>query len=489
MNNPAQRRAIALVLSVRRTVALAAAFTVTRVLFAAAGGRFASEGLSWYWQFLDIDLLQSDLGRSLLYLHMQPPLFNLLLGLLLKSVGIGGLPLVARALFGVFGFSLVVFFDYLLRRTGYQPTVAAASAVALVCLPEFFIYENYLFYPYLIAGFLAWSVVFLDRYLQKGSLADGFLFFSSIAATVLTWAFYAPALLLVALAAVAAHGRSSNRQAQRVFASAAVPVGLVLFVCVKNLVLFDFFGTGSQGALVLSQSTVFALPINVRQDEIRRGVLSPLAAAEGPFRTVDEEQAVLGSETPAGVAVLDERTKAGGAPNFNNAVYLRASRMLSHDAAWAIAHQPQWYFRSCRKAVSLFFQPAYQYSHVPTITHNLSVLGPVIPFFDWLHGRWSRMDATAPGWFSKSLLRTGWLMAGLYVAIHVAVLWILITGGYEADNALGGCVGYAWLLSVYTFTVGIAVQAGENNRFRFSTEPIVIFLLFYVCARVRRRWI
>ncbi len=487
MNHSQDHLALRVLPSGRRFVTLLTLFAVTRLLFAAAGGRFASEGLTWYWQFLDVDLLRTDLVRSLIYLHIQPPLFNLLLGTILKTAGVAGFPLVAHALFAMIGLSLVVSFDYFLRRMRYHDDVAICVSVAIVCLPEFCIYENYLFYPYAVAASLAWSVVSLDRYLQTHAFAHAMAFFSTVAIAVLTWAFYQPALLLALIIALASHARVCGWRVGRVLEAAAAPAALVLAVCVKNLFLFGFPGTSSQGALNLSQSTVFALPLEVRQHEVRSGVFSPLAVRAGPFRPVEELEEDLGREPASGIPALDQRTRASGVPNFNHAIYVRASRALESDVVRTITHYPRTYLRSCLQAFSLFFQPAYRYSHVPTIRNNLVVLAPVLWLFDLAHGLWTPA-ATAPSrGLSESIMRTGWLMAGLYAVVHVTVLWMLFHGGYAADRALGAAMSYAWLLSVYTMVVGIAVQAGENNRFRFSAELLVLMLLFYVCSGPARR--
>lgn len=43
-----------------------------------------TQGIGYTWQVLDLDLLKNDLINSIFYLHAQPPLWNLFVGLLLK---------------------------------------------------------------------------------------------------------------------------------------------------------------------------------------------------------------------------------------------------------------------------------------------------------------------------------------------------------------------------------------------------------------------
>ncbi len=66
-------------------LALSAVFVGFRLWFAHAGGSYIASPLDSAKQFLDPALLQHDLLSSLWYLHSQPPLFNLFLGLVLKA--------------------------------------------------------------------------------------------------------------------------------------------------------------------------------------------------------------------------------------------------------------------------------------------------------------------------------------------------------------------------------------------------------------------
>ncbi len=57
----------------RPLVILVGLFVASRLIAWTAGVRFDDSTLTWYWQFLDVELLRQDLARSLWYLHAQPP--------------------------------------------------------------------------------------------------------------------------------------------------------------------------------------------------------------------------------------------------------------------------------------------------------------------------------------------------------------------------------------------------------------------------------
>ena len=60
-------------------------FLLSRAAYIAAGVVFDDTPLLSYWQYLPVDVLQYDLVRGLVALHSQPPLFNLFLGIGVKS--------------------------------------------------------------------------------------------------------------------------------------------------------------------------------------------------------------------------------------------------------------------------------------------------------------------------------------------------------------------------------------------------------------------
>ena len=59
-------------------------FILSRVFYHLIGIRFDATPLYWFYQFIDPQLLKLELFKSILYLHTQPPVFNLLLGLIMK---------------------------------------------------------------------------------------------------------------------------------------------------------------------------------------------------------------------------------------------------------------------------------------------------------------------------------------------------------------------------------------------------------------------
>ncbi|HEV7501472.1 MAG TPA: hypothetical protein VGQ33_15765, partial [Vicinamibacteria bacterium] len=118
-------------------------FVVSRALYAFAGVRFNDGPLEVYWQYLDPFLLRTRLGESLLYLHSQPPLFNLFLGLALKT---GDEHAVFVPTFLALGLIVYAGSFLLLRRLGVSAWIAFGLATWMATSPSFVAYESWLFY-------------------------------------------------------------------------------------------------------------------------------------------------------------------------------------------------------------------------------------------------------------------------------------------------------------------------------------------------------
>jgi hypothetical protein len=70
----------------RYNVLILLIYALSRYFYYLAGVRFDTTSLVWFWQFLDPELLKCRFLESIFYLHAQPPLFNILLGLVFRAM-------------------------------------------------------------------------------------------------------------------------------------------------------------------------------------------------------------------------------------------------------------------------------------------------------------------------------------------------------------------------------------------------------------------
>lgn len=236
-----------------------------------------------HWQNLPLDHLAGGLWDTLLNLHSQPPLWNLVLGLMAKACGaepdcvlwVGhgfniGLTLAGAALIFVS-----------LTLLGLRPRFAAIAAVVYTALPSVLFYEHYLFYPHFTSILFLAQSYFLLRAVLTGSAGAAALAFAFAAALCLTWSLFHPVYVLVVFAALwFALGRNVLRGP--ILGAAALAFALSAAPSVKNHALFGIAANGSWLGFNLSQVAP-SLPQDVKEScEFETYLKAPLQPGEHP---------------------------------------------------------------------------------------------------------------------------------------------------------------------------------------------------------------
>jgi hypothetical protein len=320
-------------------LATTAAFIVSRVVLQSLGVSFNAEALDWYWQVLDPALLRNGLAESLFFLHVQPPLFNLVIG------GAAGLfqdpaPLLAWGWAAV-GLALMLTFQATLRRLGWPVVPAALAAVACSLSLPWIVYEHWLFYDFPCAALLAFGGYCLlrDRARVDPRWAAGFT------ATLVVLALSRSLFHLVwVIAAAAIFFFTATRDARRRAALwMLVPVLLVVALFAKNAAVFGFFGSSSWLGPSLNKMTVQRLGPDERAEMMREGHISAFAAVV-PFSPLEDYEVAAGSRfTDGEVPALGARLRSSGHPNFNHRAFVDVSETQLRDSVAAMKARPDLY--------------------------------------------------------------------------------------------------------------------------------------------------
>ena len=167
------------------------AFVLSRIVYYILGVRFDVGPLDYYWQFIDPELLRTNLLESLYYLHSQPPLFNLFLGIVPKLFG-GQEALAFHIIFFVTGLMLCISLYLLMTSLGVSSRLSSILTIIFVVSPSCVLYEDFLFYTYPIAAVLCLAALLLHRYLSSGRFRCLAGFFVLLALLVLTRSVFHP---------------------------------------------------------------------------------------------------------------------------------------------------------------------------------------------------------------------------------------------------------------------------------------------------------
>lgn len=420
------------------------------------GVRFDASPLRGFWHLVDADLLRTRLSESLFYLHSQPPLFNLGLGLYAKLFGSGlgvAFWLSYLAAGGVLAFSLVRVAEAL-----GLPALVRFSVVGLFMIsPAVLLYEGFLFYSYPVLVLVSVSAFLLYRALARGAPRDWWWLFGCAAALVLTRSLFHPLLLPLFLLScvcwLTRRGASRAQVQRRVLVPGGLACLLVLSVMAKNYVLFESFALSSWGGMSLARVVLDRSEPALRAQAVGRGELSAFAAV-GPFKALEAYPLEPGLLAPRGIPILDRLHKLDGEPNFHHRAFVTISQQLGRDARRALLTAPRSYLRSVHANLRQAGKSAWTYRPLTTQKQRLRpYLRPFSALFGWFPG-----------------------LGGTPYWLVLALAGYALRRAYVERGARGALLVYLATLSLYVVFVGALVERSENQRFRFLVDPFLLLI-------------
>lgn len=388
------------------------------------GVRFISGDLYTSWPLLDVELLRHDLLRSLFYLHAQPPLLNLLVGLALK---LGHAAALLTMLWSACAVATALFTHALAADLGAARPAAVASGVLCGIAPSTLLYAHHVGPELATAAALSASALFVSR------ARFGWAFVLLGVAALLRPLIAPPVVLLALLAA----GRRAWKPALAVLV-------VLLALCAKNAAISGVFATSSWAGMNFARVTVG----RVAPD--KRPPLPP------PFA------ATAARPGTSGIPALDQVRRSGGEANYNNLAYAQLSRAYLREDLRALLAEPLAVARAWALAWLLFFRPADDWKFVqPNRT---------------------RIAAWADLWDDVWCLRLplpGMLLGltDVYLTLLLGVPIVL------ARSARDRRTWYALALILGVALIGNCFEVGENYRFRLLIAPLCLAL----GAAARRR--
>ncbi len=450
-------------------------FLLSRLIFYWVGVRFDTKPLSFFWQLIDPVLLQTDLARSLWHLHAQPPLLNLLIGLVLKVGGEASRP-IFHLIFLLLSWAMGLAMLALMRRLRVPAAARWLGTVLFAIGPATVLYENHLFYTLPVAALLAASALFLHRWASDGRFGDLFIFWLLAAALVLTRSLYHPLWFVLLFGGLWMVRRTAVRQ---LAGAVALPALLLVVWFGRGALLFGETG----GSSWLGMSLTKMLTMRLSDEELAAFAAGPPPEpilSIRPFRELPAYAALLPSRSDTGVPLLDQPFKSSGAPNFHHLAYVGLSRQYLGAAVERIRREPGRYGRALAFAYGFFFAPAHDGN---LLAENRRKIRPWSRGADLLLGQWKLF-----GWQSGKP-RFAWLLAlGLPLLVGGSV-WRLARKARAGQLASADGLTLAYLLFVifWVALVGNSLEMGENHRFRYEVDPFLVVLAVLGATALWRR--
>jgi hypothetical protein len=470
---------------------LTAAFWVSRVAYQLAGVQFDSSFLPLAQQHLELAHLEDRLLESIWYLHAQPPLFNLLLGLALK-VSPFSLPTTLHGLYLLLGWVLIGLVYVLLRDLAVPRWVAIAGAVVVCCGPTVVLYEHWPSYEYPLAVMVTASAVVTLRWARTGATRWLATAATLAAACVATRALFTPIWLAGVVAILLAVRRPARGWRPALFA-VGLPVLVIAGLMLKNQLLFDTPLLSSWGGWNLQRVTVDELRPEVRQRLIDDGTLTPMANIPVQLRleAYAAETEPCTSSHPE-VEVLTEPTKSNGWENFNAECYLPITREALDNAIAAGLAEPRNTARVWVGSFQIWAEPSSLYAFVHENRQEIEELDRWYRMLVLADVAWNPVVETNAGFYLPLGTPGGrWRISLTIIVGTLAAIALGGRSGWRIARGRGGprdaqlaMIGFTVLAVTLT---GNLLEIGENNRFRFVVEPVTLAVVVAVVTELVRR--
>lgn len=468
----------------------AAVWSVVYLLVWGTGQRFDARYLGYGWQLIPWDILSSDPVRSVWYLHVQPPLWNLSLGSA-AWLSPAGDAITLQAMMAVIGLTGAWLAAELGHRLGLGRRAAMIVALVATLNPE--VLKGAFEPTYELATgvlLLGLALAFVELGSRTGVRRSLLVVATLATATSMTRSLYHPvwAIAIVAFGVWILRKRVDRRV---VIATFAVPVLVMGGWMAKNQFLYGEATLSSWFGMNLQRAVIPVLPKDDLEKMRADGEVSEIAMI-GPFGKYELYEDAMPPCTPRHdhrSVAEPTRTTDQWSPNFNYECYLPVFARAGDDALAVIrAHPGVWLegrMWSLRATFAVATYPAGSTSVVMrALDSTFSIarldLGGVLSTYGWGTPIYGQLEA--PVDFGLVLIP----MYGL----------VMLAGGREVVRRLRGrspgasapVVLVGAFTVAFTVVVGAVAELGEQARFRTMTDPLVtVMSIALVAAAVRAR--
>lgn len=444
------------------------------------GNHFDAASFKNLWQLVPYENLTADPFGSVWNLHIQPPLWNLLIGVVGRWSPLS--ESMSFALFmASFGFVAAVLLCDTLRRVGVRTRWAVALTLFVMCAPDVLVNAFEPRYELAVTAGLvamAWIIVRGTEAPSRGR----WLLALSITATAVTMTrtMYHPVWLALVVGAFAWRWRGEVGH-RSIAVALAIPLVVVGGWMSKNEYLVGRFTLSTWTGMNLQRASIPVLSPADKQTMLAAGDLSPVAAV-GAFASYDYYLPAVGPCVPKDESpVLSRLTRDGpfAIPNFNARCFLPVYDLARHDAEAAIRAHPEAYLNgrwwSSRRWFTLEESLENSKSKPAQVLHRGYRFAEV-----GLPGTLS-MD----GWSSPLLGPTSpiYHFSVLALACSIAVVATAVVALRRRRSEFSDLQVFIGFLTVWTFALGVLFELGEQPRFRSMIDPLVF--AFGIVALVR----
>jgi hypothetical protein len=441
-------------------------FLLSRIIVALFGIQMDYEALYRNWQYLDVQTLHDDLLGGLWYDHTQPPVFNFLLGIVVRSTG-----KFAPAVFTLVLKAITLLNAWLLLRIGKRllptPSVGQPSIIRHLPLiislfyllsPATILFENELFYTSFISLMFLISAFSLLALRQTIDFRNTAGFLIPLLAIAMTRSMYHLVWLLVIIAAIVFFYRK-KAGILRLATGGLLILLLAGGWYLRNYLLFGNFSSSTWMGMNLARNVYHDAPTTDSSDIASVEPFSPISAYKPWLSPADTARF-----TGVGGRDLHEEMKNDSFINEKHVAYIAVSRLYMESSKRQIKAHPTHFLSNIAQSAIIFFAPATRYS-------VNEYLAKKIMYYDLLYS--FNLSHFAQGKQQRRIALT-------LSAIPKLLIYLLVFGWWcrriIRNRSIDALTAFIFLVMAYVFCLSSVFEHYENMRFRYEVEPLFLIL-------------
>lgn len=412
----------------------------------------ADSSRSWefFWQHLEFLELKNHLLKSLLLLHSQPPLYNLIVGIIVKIFDTNFL-IALHWLNILLGATISAMLPTVFNTVLKSKKAALLCSTLIALHPSLFLYEAYMTYTLLSCFLVTLTCFLLAKYQKQKDKRYFFYFILIVNFLVLTRSLFHP-LFLVPILAMPFHLKLKDRS--QLLKGSLLISTLTVSWCLKNLLIFGFFGTSSWAGFSLWKIASF----NYSKSELEQAAslatnIDEIAINVPPFSKPSRyiELGYLSKDT------LNNQSQ----DNLNNSSIVAISKIYFKSAVALINFDRLHYLHNVYQAYLRFCRPSSQFKHL--VYNNVKIVMHEFIYSNLLQAQ-----------YITKRFYNSWVSPILFALIPLSLLyWLSIFICNKSKFVNLEMQAFLTYLVGYTLFVSISFEIRENDRFKFIIEPML----------------
>ena len=435
----------------------------------------------------DMQLLIKSPFSTIFYFHAQPPLLSMIYYFAYNSNN----PI--RFLHWFYTFLALLSFLAIYRGMCILKINGLTACIAtglFMLLPNVILYQFWGLYTFLIMSFVTFSAWAILEWLYSHKRLYLVLFFASIMLLTLLRTYFHPFIFFLLIAIMVIYFKKKRRE---IILWGSVFALLPLLLVLKNYYLFGLLSTSSWTGMNLFKTTRFAVDKRDIEEMVKKGKVSDILLRDYRFRFIAPDLLVNEKAyKPIGIPVLDMFRSSAGEPNYNHISIIPYSKTLLKDEIKLFMEYPLsiykpfiealylYFMPSEHEARSLNFKPSKHFGYREEM--NTSKIPTYVAFYrNYICGRITikakEEEKKDMSMVTKSdrLYYINIIIA--YIAFFLLAFWYSFKKQSNNEIDLKFFFIYALFLVLFITMITSLTELGENKRFRFPTESIVLIVL------------